>query len=337
MRAGAKRLHEAARLQAAGRPAEAAHLCEQILESEPGNATVLCLLGIARDRLGDKPGSIAALRRAIAIDDKAYAARDLLCHALMPGAGYVEVLEKIHGWLRPANYVEIGVGTGRTLALAGPETRAIGIDPAPIVNAAIGAGTKVFALTSDDFFARYDLAAEIGQASVALAFIDGLHLFEQALRDFINLERYAGAGSLFLVHDCLPLDAASASRDQQSFFWTGDVWKLIAALRQWRPDLTILTVAARPSGLAMITGLDPASNVLCENFAPIVAEFMPMPAPIERGEQERLLGRVDNDPVEIERYLRSLAGTARGGRPGLQSPLRMRSTNWPTVGTKPLA
>ena len=47
-------------------------------------------------------------------------------------------------------------------------------------------------MTSDDFFASHDLAQVLGGRPVDLAYIDGMHQFEFALRDFMNLERYVG-------------------------------------------------------------------------------------------------------------------------------------------------
>lgn len=330
---------QAAALHQACKPAEAAALYEQVLALEPANAEALHLLGVthgqrgdnqaalalfrkaidqrgdvaiyhlnmarALSKLGDKTGMVAALQRTVALDGRDSVARQLLAQQLMPGPSYMDILKRLHDWLQPASYLEIGVETGRSLALALPPTRAIGIDPAPKIEVPFPAETRVFPIPSDDFFARHDPAKEFGHPVIELAFIDGLHLFEQTLRDFINVERHSGAKSVVLVHDCLPVDKVSAARHRETAFWTGDVWKLVPALLRWRPDLEIRTIAARPSGLAMITHLDSSSQVLAENYETIVGQFMDMPTPLSPNEQDRLLARSVNDLAELEGYLRS--------------------------------
>jgi hypothetical protein len=338
-------MQRATALHQARNPAAAAALYEKVLALDPGDADALHLLGVARgqggdnkaalaligkaierrgdvavyhlnlaralSRLGDKEGMLAALHRSIALDGRDDAARIMLTRHLMPGPGYGEILKRMHYWLRPASYLEIGVESGRSLALAQPPTRAIGIDPAPQIEVGFTAETKIFKITSDDFFAHNDLAKEFACPVIDLAFIDGLHLFEQTLRDFINVERHAGPRSVVLVHDCLPVDEMSAARTRRGLFWTGDVWKLIPALIRWRPDLEVRSIAARPSGLGMITHLDPASRVLTENYEAIVAEFMDMPTPVESSEQDRVLARSANDLGELEGFLRSRGYGAR--------------------------
>ncbi len=331
-------MRQATALLQARKAEAAAALCEKMLAEQPEDAEALHLLGIAHGlrgatrealalfrraiarradvalyhlnlaraliKLGEREEAIAALRRASALDASDDTARSLLARHLMPGPIYTEVLKKLHDLLQPATYLEIGVETGRTLALALPPTRAIGIDPSPRIIARFPAETKIFKTTSDDFFARVDPGAEFGGAGIDLAFIDGLHLFEQSLRDFINVERHCGPGSVVLVHDCLPVDAHSAARVRNAPFWTGDVWKTIAILKRWRPDLEIRTEATWPSGLAVITRLDPASGVLAQNYEAIVAEFMDMAPPLEKAAQEEILARHDNDPAELEAWLR---------------------------------
>ena len=88
----------------------------------------------------------------------------------------------------------------------------------------------MFELASDEFFAEHDLKSILGE-SVHLAFIDGMHLFEFALRDFINLERACSRDAVILINDCNPPDSVAAARERTTSFWTGDVWKLVLALR----------------------------------------------------------------------------------------------------------
>lgn len=75
------------------------------------------------------------------------------------------------------------------MRLAASEARAIGIDSSPALAFALPSSVHLCRHTSDEFFARSDLHELLGGTPVDLAFIDGMHLFEFALRDFVNLER----------------------------------------------------------------------------------------------------------------------------------------------------
>lgn len=175
---------------------------------------------------------------------------------------YTDTIATMHSRLRPRAYVEVGVFRAKTLCLVEPETVAIGIDPEPQIARPLTRNTQVFALTSDDFFARKDVLDILERRSVDLAFIDGMHLFEYAFRDFRNLERLCTRESVVLIHDCLPPTSASAARVRTEGFWTGDVWKLLVCLQERRPDLSISVIAASPSGLGLISNLDPESDLL---------------------------------------------------------------------------
>jgi hypothetical protein len=135
-------------------------------------------------------------------------------------------------------------------------------------------------MTSDDFFAHHDASRYLG-GPADLAFIDGLHHFEFALRDFMNCEAHCRFGGAVVLHDCIPLDFAMARRlrslengefEPVTFAWAGDVWRVIRVLAKWRPELRIVLLDARPTGLAVVTGLDAASHVLRDNMAQILAE-----------------------------------------------------------------
>jgi predicted O-methyltransferase YrrM len=186
---------------------------------------------------------------------------------------YLRLLDWIHCYLLPRSYVEIGIFEGKSFALALPSTNAIGVDPDPQLHYAIDPTARVFPETSDRFFER-DVRGELlsGQP-LDLAFIDGLHQFEYAFRDFINTERIASPGSVILIHDVYPPGAEVAAAVSEARLWAGDVWKVVAALKDRRRDLSVHTVAVEPTGLAVVTRLDPTSTVLSDNYDEIVAEF----------------------------------------------------------------
>ncbi len=198
----------------------------------------------------------------------------MLAQLELPGEHYFKVLARVHAHVRPATYLEVGVSRGESLKLVQPGTLALGIDPEPHLEFELGANQKVFAQTSDEFFARPDVPALLGGRPLQMAFIDGMHHFEYALRDFINIEPLCTPESLVFVHDCFPIDARSAARDQSTGFWSGDIWRLIVLLKKYRPDLAIHTLGTPPTGLGLITRLDPHSGVLRSRLPELIAEGM---------------------------------------------------------------
>ncbi len=222
---------------------------------------------------GSYDEALKEAKKALSYCDTDKRAHLIMAHACMPGDDYLSILSKLHERLNPESYVEIGVATGSSLALANAETRAIGIDPMPRIKAKIRSKARLYPIPSDEFFERYDLFEELGVSKLSMAFIDGLHLSDQVVRDFINVERFASRETVILVHDCLPLNRLVAARERKSPFWCGDVWRIIPCLKAYRPDLVIHTIAARPSGLAMITNLDPTSTVLKDRLGE-VTEFL---------------------------------------------------------------
>jgi tetratricopeptide (TPR) repeat protein len=264
----------------------------------PDMPLVQTLQARVRTSLGDLPGALAAYERAQEMASTSGGAREALfmltAEQEMPGEDYYSWLQRFHELLRPASYVEIGLGHGRSLALAGPETKAAGIDPYQgfweQLNYVCPHGpATLFPLASDDFFTQYNLREVLGKETFDLAFIDGLHLFEQVLKDFINLEQYAGKDSVILIHDCLPIAPIVAERERCTGFWTGDVWRIIPCLKTFRPDLQIITLPAKPSGLAVVTGMDPGSTALSENYRVIVDYYLGLKLPESADDRFRLL------------------------------------------------
>jgi SAM-dependent methyltransferase len=110
---------------------------------------------------------------------------------------------------------------------------------------------KYFEQTSDGFFdTRQDYIEKIGGFDVV--FIDGLHLYEQVVKDVENSLRHLNPGGVILLHDCNPVEEAATTRGISSDdaakragsgwsgTWNGDVWKAIVDLRSHRDDLEIM-------------------------------------------------------------------------------------------------
>jgi hypothetical protein len=225
----------------------------------------------------------------------------------LPGPAYYLVLRWIHQILGPANYVEIGVHEGVSLRQAMPDTPCIGVDPSPDIEGEIPNAT-IYELTSDEFFARYDLRTLL-EGPVELAFIDGLHLFEQVLRDFVNVERHSGVGTVVLLHDCLPLDEVTASRERTTYFHSGDVWKAVLALRRRRPDLEMVTVRTAPTGLALVRGLDGGNRRLEEELPEIVDRYRDLDFGYYLAHREEMPAEIPNEETAVSQWLTRTSAT----------------------------
>jgi hypothetical protein len=209
---------------------------------------------------------------------------------------YLDFLAALHERVRPRAYLETGVRHGDSLALA--RCPAVGIDPLPSLRVELPESAKVIRETSDEYFGRERPLRPLGGRRPDLAFIDGMHLFEFALRDFAAVERWSRWTSTIVFDDMLPRDVTEAARDRRTRAWTGDVYKLLGILGRHRPDLLCLRVDTQPTGLLLVLALDPRSSRLMKRYDEIlerdlVADPQPVPGAVmqRRGalEPERVL------------------------------------------------
>lgn len=209
-----------------------------------------------------------------------------LVRKLLDGPAYRDFIAEVVRKKFARSYLEVGVRDAKTLA--GVDCQAIGVDPnfAITVNPV---GKKrvlhLYQMTSDEFFRDHDPRAILG-APVDVAFLDGLHMFEYLLRDFINTERACDRNSVILLDDCLPVNIEMTERVHRpelrndkaiAGWWTGDVWKVVSILRELRPDLRITPVSVRPTGSIMVSNLDPSSTVLYDRYFEILDRYRPIP------------------------------------------------------------
>ena len=192
--------------------------------------------------------------RALAVDGNALPAHLVLSRVRNPGPDYLAHLQWIHEHVRPSVYLEIGVFKGDSIRLATADCRVIGVDPQPLIAATDS--LTLFATTSDDFFTN-GAADRVEAARFRFRLHRWRALFEQILRDFVHIEQYAAAGALLALHDTLPLDEMTSARTRRTTFYSGASWKLLAVLRDLRPDLRVQSIPTAPTGLTIVEGSRP--------------------------------------------------------------------------------
>ena len=280
----------------AGDVSAAIELFQKHREQQSDDIEVFEILGdiyVASDK---RQLAIEAYTDGLAIDPKHTTISLKLSSALLAGVDYIQALTAIHQHVKPLRYVEIGVCKGVSFFLAHSDTIAIGIDPEPQVDLSLlPEKHHVISKASDDYFASGRIQKDLGGDPFDMAFLDGMHLFEYALRDFIHLEKYSHSDSLVFIHDLYPLNKNTAKRERFADFWSGDVWKLALCLKEYRPDLTYSLLPCPPTGLGVVTGLNAESTVLQDNYDAILEKFMDMPYTVLEENKQKKLSLTDTD------------------------------------------
>jgi hypothetical protein len=150
----------------------------------------------------------------------------------------------------------------------------VAVDPFYKVTTEVRCDLHLVRATSDEYFARARPFAHFETPVIDLAFIDGMHLAEFALRDVINTERYTHATSVIVIDDMLPRNVLEANRNRQSVAWAGDVYKMIDSFRTLRPDLVCLEVDTEPTGTVVLLLPDPRSRTLLKAYDELLAAYV---------------------------------------------------------------
>jgi hypothetical protein len=94
-----------------------------------------------------------------------------------------------------------------------------------------------------------------------------------------------------------------ADPTQGTAFHAGDVWKTVLCANHYRRDLDIFTIATPWSGLTVVTGLDPGTEVLSDSYQEAVARFVDLSFSTIENNKEDLLNVVPNDWDVVRRRL----------------------------------
>lgn len=165
-----------------------------------------------------------------------------------------DFLARLHSVLRPRTYLETGVNRGQSMTIS--RVPSIGIDPEFSVNSELRADIHLARTSSDEFFARRHPVVHLPEPVVDLALIDGMHLSEYALRDYLAIERFTEPASVIVFDDMLPRSVDEAARRRHTNAWTGDVYKAAQALREMRPDLVVIEVDTQATGVTVVLAPD---------------------------------------------------------------------------------
>lgn len=159
------------------------------------------------------------------------------------------------------NYLEIGVQSGVNFFQISADYK-VAVDPCFTMEGekrSVNSSDHFYELTSDDFF-NSDNPVTSGEKLLDIAFIDGMHTFEQSREDVLNTLKYLKDDGIIIMHDCYPQNEAAAHPDMDTAIrmasfvgaWNGDVYKTIIWFRSNRSDLDVYTLDT-DNGLGIIT------------------------------------------------------------------------------------
>jgi hypothetical protein len=215
-------------------------------------------------------------------------------------------------------YLEIGVSRGQAFQRINADVK-IAVDPAFKLTErsreladAKALATYYFETTSDAFFANETAFLEEHPIDVAL--IDGMHTYEQVVRDVENTLRYLRDDGVIFLHDCNP-PFALAGRRAESWddfiaqqkgplvigVWNGDVWKAIVHLRSTRHDLRIAVLKC-DQGVGIVRKGSPESPL---SYSP--EEIEALTYADLKANRKRLLNL--KPPRYLDEFLRESAGS----------------------------
>ena len=130
------------------------------------------------------------------------------------------------------SYLEVGCDNDENFSKIQIESK-IGIDP-------LKGGT--LRMTSDEFFIN-------NHQSFDIIFLDGLHTYEQTIKDIDNGLRFLNTNGVILIHDCLPKKIWNQIVPRLYGHWNGDVWKAIVHSRTYGHADTYTCIADHGIGV----------------------------------------------------------------------------------------
>jgi hypothetical protein len=160
-----------------------------------------------------------------------------------------DIINKIIIKRNYTSYLEIGCFKDETFNQINIKKK-IGVDP-------VSGGN--LRMTSDKFFIE-------NKEKFDLIFIDGLHVYEQVIKDIFNSIKVLKENGIILVHDCLPRKLWYQTPTRMSDTWNGDVWKAIVECRTLENIDTYTCLADEGIGVIKVQKNNNLLNLNLSNF-----------------------------------------------------------------------
>ena len=143
-----------------------------------------------------------------------------------------EIIQNIINKKNYEKYLEIGCDKDDNFSKIQAKIK-IGVDPQR-------GGT--IRMTSDEFFKK-------NNENFDIIFLDGLHTYEQTIKDIQNSLNIISEKGVILIHDCLPKKIWNQIVPRVYGHWNGDVWKAIVHSRTFDQADTYTIIADHGLGI----------------------------------------------------------------------------------------
>ena len=161
----------------------------------------------------------------------------------------IEIIQKIIDKKNFKDYLEIGCDQDANFSEIHIQNK-VGVDPK-------SGGTH--RMTSDTFF-------ENNKNKFDVIFLDGLHTYEQTIKDINNAILNIKDNGIILVHDCLPKKIWNQIVPRIYGHWNGDVWKAIVEARTYENIQTFTCIADHGLGIILKRKNEDVLHIKEKNF-----------------------------------------------------------------------
>jgi hypothetical protein len=150
---------------------------------------------------------------------------------------HYEIIEHLVKWVKPINYLEIGVRYGNVYNLVKSLANTCYLVDINFLDLEYSENTIKFEMTSDKFFETIT-----NNIRFDFVFIDGDHSKEQVLKDFINVKDMVVVDGFIILHDTYPYDEIMLSPN-----YSHNAWEAALHIKEnYHKEWEILTLPFNP-------------------------------------------------------------------------------------------